>query len=96
MAKEWMLYDPNKAPSFYDTEQEALVAGEARVEGFLGDGQWNEDVYDVVVARVTAVVTREVLGRRAEMDDDAWQRLTGGSDCDEWWDFRLVPLELNL
>lgn len=87
---EWAVYDP------YDgwteniaTEEAAIGEALSRIEGYLDDGSWDEDVEGILVAKVIHRPVRKVLGVRAEMDPDAWDELTGGSESDEWWDYTI-------
>lgn len=85
---EYVVYDPIECDyrEFVDLDA-AIEAANDIAQSYLDDGQWNEDVEGVFVAEIIARPVKKVLAARSDMTEAAWDRLTGGSDCDEWWDF---------
>lgn len=87
----WIVHDPMQmvGTEHYDTEAEALAAAASLIEAYNDGDSWDEEVEGIVVARVTHGVAKTVLGVKSEMTQEQWNDLTGGSDCDEWWDFHV-------
>lgn len=87
---EWAVYDPYDGWTYNIASEEAAIdLALSRIEGFLCDGTWDEDVEAISVARIVHQPVKKILGVRSEMTQDAWDALTGGSECDEWWDYTI-------
>jgi hypothetical protein len=87
----WLVWDPEEGCETFATEADALAEAASRIERFMDDGSWDEEVEEVTVARITHTaerVTEHV--RPAEMTDDEWYELTGDDFASDrkpggWW-----------
>lgn len=94
--KTWAVIDPYELcpPRTFATEDEAIKHANGVIESMCDDESWDENVQDVAVVRIHHVTIEKVLGVRAEMTKDAWDRLTGGSEeHDRWLDYVLMPAD---
>lgn len=96
-AQPWAVIDPYEGPPrTFATEDEAIAHANGVIESMCDDESWDENVHDVAVVRIHHVTIEKVLGVRAEMDQDAWDRLTGGNEeADRWLDYVLTPTALH-
>lgn len=93
----WVVYDPySTCLDEFPTEAEAVTYAEGLIDGFIADDTWDEGVEQIVVAKLTHHIAKRVLGVKAEMSAEAWERMTGGNNtADEWWRFDLVRAQIT-
>jgi len=92
VTKTWAVFDPYEvALELFATETEAVEFANSRIEGYLGDETWDEDVEGIVVVQIAHVVEQHVIAHRG---DDNWDEITSFSaDVDVWCDYRMRPVQ---
>jgi len=67
-----MVYDPCNGVDFYDTEAEAIAKAANDIDRCLVDDQWDEEVDEILVARVTHTVEHEDIEPPEGLEGQPW------------------------
>ena len=91
----WMAFDPREQYWYnVPTQAEAVAKANELVDGCCVDGGWDEEVTEIVVAKVTHVAVKRLLHTRTDdMTDEQWYGLCGpfSSEHREWFTYDIVP-----
>lgn len=91
--EQWITYSEDNGVEYHNSEAEAIEFARSFIADY-NDGEWNDGVESVFVAKITHTAIQTNVVTKAMLDDEGcYSGRHYGGGYDSWCDYELKPTE---